>query len=95
MAHVIFNDGITSKVIKDTRNFIPNIRNELKIINTKVIDKSSVIRNRKRKWISYDRLDKKLKVVGSDVGSPTIDEILVTITDGSDNYLIKEFVGIE
>lgn len=93
LAHIVYNDGVTSDVIKDYRNYYPAPRTAIEEIDFNFISKDS-IRQRKRKWLAYDRTDNKLKVVGLD-GASAIDDIVVTIISRGVTYIIRDFVGTE
>lgn len=93
LAQVVYNDAINSNIIKDYRTFVFNQKDVDKAINNSLVYNSKIIW-RKRKWLSYDRQNQKLIVVGSDASAPGDPQLLNFNYDGI-NYTLKGNVGTQ
>ena len=91
LARIIYNDGLSSDVVLDYRYFVYNLRS---VINTLPVFYENGFRNRKRKWLSWDRESLKLKIVGNDTASPA-DEQIFSFYYNDIFYVVKGFAGTE
>lgn len=78
LAHIIYNDGLTSYIIKDYRNIYIGVRDKFISLETKLTRKgifNGDIIFRMNKYLTYDPTSMKLKVIGSNSAFPSDPEI--------------------